>query len=63
MAVKAHAELTKVDGRTLTFRVWAEDTVEPISEGTHERIIITLARFDERMQKKKAGEPSVKVKR
>ena len=60
MPVKAHAELVKVDGRTLTFRVWAEDAVEPISEGTHERIIITLARFDERMQKKKAGEPSVK---
>ena len=60
MPVKAHAELTGVDGRKLTFRVWAEDAVEPIADGTHERIIITLARFDERMQKKKAGEPSVK---
>jgi predicted thioesterase len=63
MPVTAHAELTKVDGRKLSFRVWAEDAVEPIAEGTHERIIITLARFDERMQKKKAGEPSVKATR
>ena len=52
MRVRAHAELTKVEKRTLTFRVHAEDAKEPIGEGVHERIIINLERFDVRMQEK-----------
>ena len=52
MRVRAHAELTKVEKRTLTFRVHAEDEKEPIGEGVHERIIINLERFDVRMQEK-----------
>lgn len=52
LRVKASAELTCVDGRRLTFRVWAEDDVERIGEGTHERIIIDVARFDTRAQAK-----------
>lgn len=52
MQVRAHAELTKVEKRTLTFRVHAEDEKESIGEGVHERIIINLERFDVRMQEK-----------
>ena len=52
MRVKAYAELTRVDKRTLTFRVHAEDEKETIGEGIHERIIINLERFDVRMQEK-----------
>jgi predicted thioesterase len=52
MRVSAHAELTKVDRRTLTFRVHAQDEKERIGEGLHERIIIDLERFDARMQDK-----------
>ncbi|HEV8518899.1 MAG TPA: thioesterase family protein [Burkholderiales bacterium] len=52
MRVRAYAELTRVEKRTLTFRVHAEDQKERIGEGTHERIIINLARFDQRMQEK-----------
>jgi len=52
MRVRAHAELTKVDGRKLTFRVFAEDEKEPIGEGVHERIIVNVARFDKRTQEK-----------
>jgi len=52
MRVRAHAELTKVDKRTLTFSVHAEDEKERIGEGLHERIIIDLERFDARMQAK-----------
>lgn len=52
MRVRAHAELTAVDGRTLRFRVRAEDDRETIGEGLHERIVINLARFDARMQDK-----------
>ncbi len=52
MRVKAHAELTRVDQRTLYFRVHAEDQKERIGEGAHERIVINLAKFDLRMQDK-----------
>lgn len=52
MRVAAHAEVTKVEGRKLTFRVWAEDEVEPIGEGMHERVIVTVDRFDQRTQGK-----------
>ena len=52
MRVKAHAELTRVDKRTLYFRVFAEDEKDRIGEGAHERIVINLAKFDVRMQDK-----------
>jgi fluoroacetyl-CoA thioesterase len=55
MRVIARAELIKVDGRRLTFRVSAQDEKEPIGEGVHERIIVNLARFDQRTQEKAAG--------
>jgi fluoroacetyl-CoA thioesterase len=52
LRVKAGAELTRVEGRRLTFRVWAEDEAERIGEGTHERIVVEVARFDARAQRK-----------
>src|SRR4029079_436542 len=52
LQVVAHAELTKVDGRRLTFRVWADDKVDRIGEGVHERIVVDVARFDSRSQAK-----------
>ena len=54
LRVSAHAELVKVEGRTLTFRIHAEDEREKIGEGVHERLIINVERFDQRMQKKLA---------
>ncbi len=52
MRVKARAELTKIDGRKLTFRVSAEDEKDLIGEGLHERIIVNVERFDKRTQEK-----------
>ena len=52
MRVRAHAELVAVEGRKLTFKLHAEDEVEAIGGGTHERLIISVDRFDQRMQKK-----------
>jgi fluoroacetyl-CoA thioesterase len=52
MRVRAHAELIHVDGRKLIFRLHADDEGEAIAEGTHERLIISVERFDLRMQKK-----------
>lgn len=52
LRVTAGAEVTHVDGRRVTFRVWADDEKERIGEGTHERIVVDVARFDIRAQKK-----------
>ena len=54
MRVSAEAELIRIDGRLLTFRVAAADAIERIGEGTHERMVVTLERFDLRVQKKVA---------
>ena len=55
MRVTATAELVKIDGRTLTFRVEAHDERELIGDGLHERVIVNVERFDQRVQKKLAG--------
>lgn len=55
MRVTAHAEVIEIDGRRIKFKVWAEDEVERIGEGTHERIIVEVGRFDKRAQTKTAG--------
>jgi fluoroacetyl-CoA thioesterase len=52
MRVRATAELTAVDRRTLTFRVEARDEREPIGDGSHQRVVVNVARFDERVQAK-----------
>jgi predicted thioesterase len=54
MRVRARAELVKVEGRKLSFNLRAEDEVETIAQGVHERLIISVERFDQRMQKKSA---------
>ena len=55
MRVVATAELVAVDGRMLSFRVEARDDMEPIGGGSHQRVVVNVARFDERIQKKLAG--------
>jgi fluoroacetyl-CoA thioesterase len=55
MRVRAFAELVRVDGRALTFKVWAEDDREKIGEGLHERAIVDRARFDKRIREKAGG--------
>jgi len=52
LRVRAGAELVRIEGRTLTFRIHAEDERERVGEGVHERLIINVERFDQRMQKK-----------
>ena len=54
MRVRASAELTKVDGRMLEFRVEADDEKERIGDGTHVRVVVNVARFDRRVQAKLA---------
>jgi predicted thioesterase len=52
MRVTASATLEKVDGRTLAFRVEAHDERELIGDGTHERVVVNVAKFDQRVQRK-----------
>jgi fluoroacetyl-CoA thioesterase len=55
MRVRATADLVGIDGRTLTFRVEARDDKEPIGDGLHQRVVVNVARFDARVQKKLGG--------
>jgi predicted thioesterase len=52
MRVRATAEVVKVVGRTIHFKVRAEDERELIGEGLHERVVVNLERFDKRVQEK-----------
>ena len=61
MRVRARAELTQIDGRTLSFRVVAEDEVEIIGEGSHKRVVVNVERFDRRVQEKAAKRGSPKA--
>ena len=58
MRVRATAEVVKVEGRTIHFRVRAEDERELIGEGTHERVVVNLERFDKRVQEKASARKS-----
>ena len=46
MKVRATAEVTAVEGNRVHFRVEAHDEGELIGEGTHERIVVNVERFD-----------------
>ena len=50
--VTARAELLSVDGRRLLFKVSAHDGVDLIGEGMHERALIDLAKFEQRVAAK-----------
>ncbi|HEM47257.1 MAG TPA: thioesterase [Alphaproteobacteria bacterium] len=52
MRVTATAEVTAVEGNRITFRVAARDEQDLIGEGTHERVVVNVERFDRRVQKK-----------
>jgi len=55
LGVVATAEVVRIEGRTVTFRVEARDDYETIGGGTHQRVVVSVARFDERVQQKIAG--------
>jgi len=55
LRVTATAEVVRLEGRTVSFRVEAHDEIEPIGGGSHERVVVSVARFDERVQRKLRG--------
>jgi len=52
LEVTAKVKLIQVDGRRLVFEVEANDGVDVISKGTHERFIINKAKFSEKVKEK-----------
>jgi predicted thioesterase len=55
MKVRATAEVTAVEGNRVKFRVEAHDGIDLIGEGTHERVVVNVERFDKKVRAK-AGE-------
>ena len=43
--VRAEAEVTEIDGNTITFQITAYDEAGKIGEGTHKRAVITTQKF------------------
>jgi fluoroacetyl-CoA thioesterase len=50
--VRAEAEVIKVEGKRIEFRVSANDEMEEIGNGTHARTVINLRSFNGRLAKK-----------
>ena len=50
--VRAEAEVVNVEGKRIEFKVSAHDELEEIGRGTHQRMVIDLGAFNERLGKK-----------
>jgi len=56
MVVTARVKLVAVDGRRLRFDVEADDGVDVIARGTHERVVILREKFDAKVAEKARGQ-------
>jgi fluoroacetyl-CoA thioesterase len=52
--IVGEAEVTRVDGRRVEFTICAADDIEEIGVGTHERVIVDLARLATRLEAKRS---------
>lgn len=52
LTVTVKTKLEKIEGRKLTFSIIADDGVDKISEGTHERFIIDAVKFNSKAEAK-----------
>jgi len=52
LEVRARVKLVQVDGRRLVFEIEADDGVDTICKGTHERFVINAAKFVEKVKAK-----------
>ncbi|MEE8554011.1 MAG: thioesterase family protein [Desulfobacterales bacterium] len=52
LTVTVNVKLEEVEGRKLVFSIVAEDGIDKISEGTHDRFIIDAAKFNAKMAAK-----------
>ena len=54
MQVVFHSEVIETDGRAVRFKVEAFDEKEKIADGTHDRFIVNIERFAQRLAEKRA---------
>lgn len=52
MRVRASAVVENFSERTVRFRVEVHDEKDLIGDGTHERVVVNVAKFDQRVQRK-----------
>jgi predicted thioesterase len=52
MKVVAKATVVSAKDRNVTFKVEAHDERDLIGDGTHERVVVNVAKFDQRVQRK-----------
>ena len=52
LTVTVNVKLEEVEGRRLVFSIVADDGIDKISEGTHDRFIINAAKFNAKMAAK-----------
>lgn len=62
LLVTAKVKLVAVNDRRLTFEVEADDGVDIIAKGTHERFVIDKERFDKKIRNKAAAASTDKTK-
>ena len=55
LTITVKGKLEKVEGRKLSFSLVADDGIDKISEGTHDRFIINAAKFNDKMTVKLAS--------
>jgi fluoroacetyl-CoA thioesterase len=55
MEVRFKTEVIEVEGRRVKFKVEAWDEREQIADGTHERFVVNVERFAQRLAEKKIG--------
>jgi fluoroacetyl-CoA thioesterase len=58
LTVNVAVKLEEVDGRRLVFSIEADDGVDTISKGTHERFIIDASKFNRKVAEKGKPEPA-----
>jgi len=54
MRVRATAEIIRVEGRTVHLKVKADDERELIGDGLHERVVVNVEKFSQRVKRKLA---------
>ncbi len=54
MAITARAVVTRVDGRKVLFDIEVHDSRDLIGNGTHQRVVVNVEKFDLRVQEKLA---------
>lgn len=55
MKVRVLVKVLKVEGRTVLFSLEAHDEKELIGDGQHERVVVNVEKFSQRVRRKLAG--------